>query len=277
MFPMNPLTNGERFVANKTQVYPHMFGKNNPGTGPLPYLQLPFSGAVNAFGPVDDFYAYLASQMPTGVRPDEAILTGLIYQKAHFNGHFVDKGLADLNIASCFTPHLFVSVPALTTFRGRIHGIPNYHKLREIYAHAPIYGKTGCPNPTDLTTPDPIACFLRMTEDDVDLATMLRDTFSRLDRIDPWFGIMIEQETSLWPLDAALTKTAIEMAVDQFNRLRYGDRFWYENQEVLQFSEQELEDIAASTLKNVISEHFPALAGHLPEDILQGRDDLTTF
>lgn len=281
IFPVNPLNGMQRIVANATQVYSHMFGKNNPGTGALPYFHLPFAGAMNAFGYMSKFYAFGASQMPAGVRIDESIMAGIINQKSHAPGHYVDRGLADLNIASCFTPHLFVSVPALTTFRGRIHGIPNYNELRRIYSHDSLYGGQECPRPKDAMSLDPIECFLRLTEGNTSVAQMLKDTYGRIDKIDPWFGLMIEQETSMRPEDAVLTKTSIALTVDQMTRLRDGDRFWYENDDTNGFSTAERNELKARTLRSLIAAHFPALASKLANaneipNVFLGRDDFTT-
>src|SRR5262245_24932132 len=98
---------------------------------------------------------------------------------------------------------------SLNIQRGRDHGLSDYNTIRAYY---------GLPRVTS---------FAQITSNN-DLQRKLRDLYGNVDNIDPWIGGLAEDHisgTSTGPLIRAVL-------IDQFTRVRNGDRFWYQNQTI---------------------------------------------
>lgn len=95
---------------------------------------------------------------------------------------------------------------ALNIQRGRDHGIADYNSVRAAY---------GLPRVTSFAqiSPDPA------------VQRSLEATYGSVDRIDLWVGGLAERHLPGSSLGATFTR----IIVDQFARLRDGDRFWYQN------------------------------------------------
>jgi peroxidase len=93
---------------------------------------------------------------------------------------------------------------SLNIQRGRDHGLADYNTLRADY---------GLPRVTS---------FSEITSDP-DLAQRLLDLYSNPDNIDPWVGMLAEDHLP----GSSMGRTHTIILVDQFTRLRDGDRFWY--------------------------------------------------
>jgi hypothetical protein len=115
---------------------------------------------------------------------------------------------------------------ALNIQRGRDHGLGDYNSLRVAY---------GLPS---------VSSFSDITSD-VNVQAALQSVYSDVNHIDPWVGALAEDhlaDNSLGPLLTAAL-------VDQFNRARDGDRFWFEldpsftPDEILQLQSVRLGDI----------------------------------
>ena len=125
---------------------------------------------------------------------------------------FGQPGMGGLDLAS------------LNIQRGRDHGLADYNSVRQAY---------GLPKVTS---------FAEITSD-IELQKTLEDLYGSVDHIDLWVGGLAEDHapgTSVGPLFAAII-------VDQFERLRNGDRFWYQNtmegSELRQIEDTSLADI----------------------------------
>jgi hypothetical protein len=95
---------------------------------------------------------------------------------------------------------------ALNIQRGRDHGIADYNSVRVAY---------GLPRLTS---------FAEITAD-VAVRQALKQAYGTIDRVDPWVGGLAETHLPGSSLGATFTR----ILVDQFTRLRDGDRFWYQN------------------------------------------------
>ena len=95
---------------------------------------------------------------------------------------------------------------ALNIQRGRDHGIGDYNTVRVAY---------GLPRLTS---------FAQVTTD-VGVQQALQQAYGSIDRVDPWIGGLAETHLPGSSLGATFTR----ILVDQFTRLRDGDRFWYQN------------------------------------------------
>lgn len=94
---------------------------------------------------------------------------------------------------------------SLNIQRGRDHGLPDYNATRQAF---------GLPAMTSL---DQIS-------DDPAIDAGLASVYSTIDEVDPWVGLLAEPA-----VDGSMVGETLQVIlVDQFTRLRSGDRFWYE-------------------------------------------------
>jgi hypothetical protein len=98
---------------------------------------------------------------------------------------------------------------ALNIQRGRDHGQADYNSVRGAYRLSRVSSFAGV-NP------------------DNGIQRRLHDLYENVDNIDLWIGGLAEQHVS-GSSTGRLIRTVL---VDQFTRLRDGDRFWYQNQTI---------------------------------------------
>jgi hypothetical protein len=99
---------------------------------------------------------------------------------------------------------------SLNIQRGRDHGLPDYNSLRT------QLGLTPYDDISDITS-------------DAGLAAALTSVYGDINNIDPWVGIIAEDHYA----NAIFGETAFTILKQQFEALRDGDRFWYENDPAL--------------------------------------------
>jgi hypothetical protein len=109
--------------------------------------------------------------------------------------------------------------------RGRDHGLADYNSLRAVY---------GLPKVTS---------FAQITSD-VALQGKLQQLYGSVNNIDAWVGMLAEDHVPGTSVGALIQR----VLVDQFTRLRDGDRFWYQKS----LSGQQLKDVESTTLTDVI-------------------------
>lgn len=117
---------------------------------------------------------------------------------------------------------------SLNIQRGRDHGLPDYNTCRQAYGLPPVYEFS------DITNNRTVAKNLQRTYGDVD-------------SIDPWVGGLAEEHVpgaNLGPFIGAVLK-------QQYERLRDGDRFWYQNDPAL--PEGVKQEIECTTFSQVIN------------------------
>ncbi|MFK0572781.1 peroxidase family protein [Endozoicomonas sp.] len=109
--------------------------------------------------------------------------------------------------------------------RGRDHCLPDYNTFRRHYNMEPYESFN------DLTS-------------DSELAEELTKLYGDIDNLDPWVGIISEDHLP----NSAMGELGSAIIIDQFTRLRDGDRFWYTRT----LNEGEIAEIEATTLSDVI-------------------------
>lgn len=114
---------------------------------------------------------------------------------------------------------------SLNIQRGRDHGLADYNSVRE-----------------DLGL-DPVVSFSQITSD-LELAAALEATYGSVDNIDLWVAGLAEDHLD----GSSLGETFTTIIVDQFERLRDGDRYWYQNV----FEGQQLRDLESTSLADII-------------------------
>ena len=114
---------------------------------------------------------------------------------------------------------------SLNIQRGRDHGLSDYNSTRV------ALGLDAVENFSDITS-------------DLDVAARLEQLYGTVDNIDLWVGGLAEDHMP----GSSMGVTFSMIIIDQFQRLRDGDRFWYENV----FSGEALNEINNTTLADVI-------------------------
>ncbi|WP_231734116.1 peroxidase family protein [Calycomorphotria hydatis] len=114
---------------------------------------------------------------------------------------------------------------SLNIQRGRDHGLADYNQARIDYGLAPV------------TSFDQISS-------DPDVVAKLEQLYDSVDEIDVWVGGLAEDHVP----GSSVGELFHTIIVDQFERLRDGDRFWYQNI----YNGHELKEIEQTTLADVI-------------------------
>ena len=114
---------------------------------------------------------------------------------------------------------------ALNVQRGRDHGLMSYNETRAAFGLA------------EMTSFEDISS-------DEDIVGRLRAAYESVDQIDAWVGGLAEDHVP----GAMVGDLVRAVVVDQFTRLRDGDRFWYQRV----FRGAELAEIEATTLADII-------------------------
>ena len=111
--------------------------------------------------------------------------------------------------------------------RGRDHGLADYNTVRQAYGLTPLVTFSDIPS-------------------DSGVQDKLADAYKSVDDIDLWIGGLAENHVP----GALVGETIHAILVDQFTRLRDGDRFWYQND--LFFTGAQLTEIENTTLADII-------------------------
>uniref|UniRef100_A0A8C8C430 NAD(P)H oxidase (H2O2-forming) n=2 Tax=Oncorhynchus tshawytscha TaxID=74940 RepID=A0A8C8C430_ONCTS len=132
---------------------------------------------------------------------------------------------------------------ALTVQRGRDFGLPSYNQVREGLGLAPV-GRWGDINPQlNITNPQLFR----------DLSDLYDGDISKLELFP---GGLLESVDGPGQVFSSII-------LDQFNRIRNGDRFWFENTQNGLFTAEELQALRNTTFHDVIA----AVTSAEPEDI----------
>nr|XP_046242082.1 eosinophil peroxidase-like [Scatophagus argus] len=163
----------------------------------------------------------------------DPILRGLVGRKAKLNTqeHMMPDELRERLFQ--FSAELALDLASLNMQRGRDHGLPGYNKWRK------FCGLSQPRNQRQLTK------VLKNKR----LAKRLLDLYGKPDNIDVWLGGVVEpfvRGGRVGPLFACLIST-------QFQRIRQGDRFWWENKGV--FTETQRESLKQTSLARIICDN----------------------
>lgn len=118
-----------------------------------------------------------------------------------------------------------LDLASLNIQRGRDHGLADYNTMREAYS---------LPRVTS---------FAQITSDTA-VQGKLEELYGTVDNIDAWVGALAEDHVASGSTGPLIRK----VLADQFQRLRDGDRFWYQ----ATFSGQELRNLERTSLNDVI-------------------------
>lgn len=131
-----------------------------------------------------------------------------------------------------------MDLASLNIQRGRDHGLPDFNSVRKQYGLAPI------------------TSFAQLTSDP-EIQQRLEAAYGSPADLDPWVGFVSEDPVP----GAAVGPTLRAVLVEQFSRLRDGDRFFYLNDPAL---EDFLPELVATQLAHIVSRNSEAeLTGNL--------------
>ncbi|XP_055048116.2 dual oxidase 1 [Misgurnus anguillicaudatus] len=134
---------------------------------------------------------------------------------------------------------------ALTIQRGRDFGLPSYNQVRESFDMKPV------------NTWEEINPKLNNTQLLKKLADLYNNDTSRLEL---FVGGMLEAQEAPGPVFSAII-------LDQFERIRNADRFWFENRQNGLFSEEEIQDIRNTTFHDVLIHVTSAQEGDIQKNV----------
>jgi len=139
-----------------------------------------------------------------------------------------------------FGPGSGLDLASLNIQRGRDHGLPSYNDAR-----------------MELSGISPVADFLEMTGGDANLAADFASAYNSVNDVDLWAGGLAEPAVN----GGMVGETFFLILVDQFERLRDGDRFFYlNNLSHLEILDSYLEHTSLSKIivRNTVMESMPA-------------------
>jgi len=168
----------------------------------------------------------------------EPLLRGLAWQTMQR----IDVRMVDDVRNFLFGPINFgFDLASLNIQRGRDHGLPSYNQARV---------DMGLPAKTQ---------FVDISSEPV-VSIKLGEVYGTVDAIDMWIGGLAEDPI----LGSLLGELNQAIMVDQFTRLRDGDRFWYQNV----FTGDLLAELEATTLADVIRRNT-TIGAELSDDVFQ--------
>lgn len=169
----------------------------------------------------------------------EGILEGLTLQKMEEVDHqIVDAVRNFLDDGPGF------DLAAINIQRGRDHGLPGYNEMREAIGLQPI------------------GSFDELTSNQ-ELAEKFQQIYGTPDHADPWIAMISEDH-----VPGTMTgETMLACMVDQFTRLRDGDRFWFQNV----MDQSQIDEIKATRLSDVIERNTDL---QVQDEVFWTRDTL---
>lgn len=172
----------------------------------------------------------------------DTIVRGQVYQVANTIDSFVINDVRNFLFMN-FNGPVPLDLMSLNINRGREHGLPDFNTMRQDYG-LPAYTSF------DEVNPDPA------------LWGKLAASYSSVDDMDPWVGLLVEEHL----YDSAVGETLAAVIADQFQRTRDGDRFFYLNDPF--FIDQPLlvKELESTVLSDIIARNTNIDRQTLPDN-----------
>lgn len=163
----------------------------------------------------------------------EYFLKGLMVHTQYETDIKVNSVLRNFLFGDPAAPVRFgLDLAAINIQRGRDHGLANYNLYRKLYTGKPAT------NFSDITT-------------DAVLAGRLRSLYGNVDNIDLWVGLLSEDHLP----GKSIGKTAHDMLKVQFEKLRDGDFYYFQNDPAM--TERTLDKVRKTKLADLIKRNTP--------------------
>jgi len=220
----------------------------------------------------------------------EDIIRGALIQHAQEYDNHVTRTLMNIRIGAPGN----VDVQAANIFRGRQHCLGTIDEIRQAVGMPSVYDtsreeaprayKRGALNKRAGTnhlrrkgkkscfTGNEIECFHRLVANTT-LAQQMHSMYEHVDNVDPYIALVGEKHINTnmgqgsKKSSSSLGETSTLLALKQFQKIRDGDRFWYEKQGVL--PRDELRQVKKVSLSDLLKANFPELDSEIPDDALQ--------
>lgn len=148
---------------------------------------------------------------------------------------------------------LGIDLIATNVARGRDHGLPSFNDLREAYGLAPI---ASFEQLVGVDSAQDEAESARLTE----RARQLNELYGDIANLDAWIGMVSERHE----LGSSFGETQRTVFMEQLERLRSGDRFWFENTDENGLAPAWVDRMRRqpSTLAELLSDHMGVEVDH---------------
>lgn len=207
-------------------------------------LRLDADGNTIPEGNIDLFTNFFTPERLTNEGGIEPILRGLAAgQQQRVDARVIDDLRSFLINAPGAGEPAALDLVSLNIQRGRDHGLSDYNTVRQAY---------GLPPRTSLSE----------ISSDPEIAAAFEATYSDINDVDLWPGIISED---LYP-GASVGETLRAIWIDQFARLRDGDRFWHQNDPELTDLLPWLESVR---LKDIIVLNTSIQPHELPDNVFR--------
>lgn len=209
------------------------------------------------------------------------VIRGALVQHAQEYDNHVTRTLMNIRIGAPGN----VDVQAANIFRGRQHMLGTIDEIRQYAGLDSVFdtdreeaaryhskqnknsrlrrSSKYCAEGNELE------CFQKLVANET-LAEQMHSMYKHVDDVDPYIAMVGEVHAFKKKgrkKASSLGETATFVALDQFRKIRDGDRFWYEKDGM--FTTEELKDIKKISLSDLLRENFPDLASEIPKDALQ--------
>lgn len=194
------------------------------------------------------------------------MVKSLLYAPLERLDHLIHRNLRE--IAFGVFDRAGSDVAAKNINRARWNGIPGWDEIYSAWngwkpGYKEIYGSGGCTSTPQSPAPDDLECFTSWMEN-ATLANMTRELYGKVSGVDAWFAFLAEKKA----LGSSLGRTATKVILDQFKRLRDGDRFFYKRLPLLPVDPLfgtspltwlELFNVKQVTMASLLRRNFPEL------------------
>jgi len=172
----------------------------------------------------------------------EACLRGALNQYAESVDHRFVNGLRSVFLQAT-TPGGNLDIESANIYRGREHQLRDFNTLRTFWLGSSYYDDPSCHPGVSV---DPLACWALHTSN-TSLAILLQSIYGKLNRMDAYVGL--DTEDIVEPSYVGQTATA--MILEQWGRIRDGDRFWFENRDL--YTRSWIHDMKQTTMADIIN------------------------
>ena len=172
------------------------------------------------------------------------LLRGLVRQQAQAVDPLVVDEIRNLLFGPPGSPGR--DLAALNIQRGRDHGLPDHNTTRSAYGLAP-------------------ARTFADVSSDPDAQDALERAYGDVGDLDLWVGGLAEDHMP----GSMIGETFRTIIAEQFQRLRDGDRYWFENDPYFLANPGLLQEVRATTLADVVRRNTP-IGDEFPDNVFGG-------
>jgi len=175
---------------------------------------------------------------------DTFLLGNVLSQSNEIDGKIIDD-LRNFLFGPPGPGGMMHDLASINMQRGRDHGIPGYNDVRE------AYGLSRMPD---------FSHFVMTTQERTEMEALYNN---EIDAVDPWIGGLLEPHVP----GAAIGELIQTALWEQFQRLRDGDRFWFERDPAL--TEADKAEIRNTRLSDVLIRNTSITESDIPTDVFR--------